>query len=178
MCVWLHFEWVSVFAKVKSSVGEVCKSWEVSTWVRIFTYIVIIICFVFFFHSQAASFPFKGSGCGWASAHPLWFSSGVSFWCCGISRLSPEVEDISADYRLYFSEPMGYIHLALILLCAYVIVCLGGLFERFHVKIWNMFAEQKSAYYVVHSHPTSWKEVKPWQRALNRENATARSGKH
>lgn len=56
----------------------------VSSYVRIFTYIVIIICFVFFFRSQ--------------------------------------VEDVSADYRLYFSEPMGYIHLATILLCAYVIV--------------------------------------------------------
>ncbi|CAK9048514.1 Uncharacterized protein SCF082_LOCUS27007 [Durusdinium trenchii] len=59
----------------------------VSSYVRIFTYIVIIICFVFFFRSQ--------------------------------------VEDVSADYRLYFSEPMGYIHLATILLCAYVIVCPG-----------------------------------------------------
>ena len=39
----------------------------------------------------------------------------------------PQVEDISADYRLYFSEPMGYIHLALIVLCAYVIVHLGSL---------------------------------------------------
>lgn len=36
-----------------------------------------------------------------------------------------QVEDVSADYRLYFSEPMGYIHLATILLCAYVIVCPG-----------------------------------------------------
>ena len=39
----------------------------------------------------------------------------------------PQVEDISADYRLYFSEPRGYIHLALIVLCAYVIVHLGRL---------------------------------------------------
>lgn len=56
----------------------------VSTYARIFIYIVIIVCFVFFFRSQ--------------------------------------VEDISADYKLYFSEPMGYIHLALVVLCAYVIV--------------------------------------------------------
>lgn len=56
----------------------------VSTYVRIFIYIVIIVCFVFFFRSQ--------------------------------------IEDISADYKQYFSEPMGYIHLGVVVLCAYVIV--------------------------------------------------------
>lgn len=36
----------------------------------------------------------------------------------------PQIEDISADYKQYFSEPMGYIHLGVVVLCAYVIVCL------------------------------------------------------
>lgn len=50
-----------------------------------------------------------------------------SAWSRLICQEQPQVEDISADYRLYFSEPMGYIHLALIVLCAYVIVHLGRL---------------------------------------------------
>lgn len=36
-----------------------------------------------------------------------------------------QLEDMSADYKAYFSEPMGYIHLALFFLCAYVIGRLG-----------------------------------------------------
>ena len=42
-----------------------------------------------------------------------------------VAVIISEVEDISADYKLYFSEPMGYIHLALVVLCAYVIVWHG-----------------------------------------------------
>lgn len=40
------------------------------------------------------------------------------------AQLRPQIEDISADYKQYFSEPMGYIHLGVVVLCAYVIVCL------------------------------------------------------
>lgn len=43
-----------------------------------------------------------------------------------------EVEDISADYKLYFSEPMGYIHLALVVLCAYVIVWHGSTWTKIY----------------------------------------------
>mmetsp|Transcript_56330 Transcript_56330/g.134438 ORF Transcript_56330/g.134438 Transcript_56330/m.134438 type:complete len:1649 (+) Transcript_56330:89-5035(+) len=55
----------------------------VSTYFRLTIYVVIVVCFVFFFRAQ--------------------------------------LEDMSADYKAYFSEPMGYIHLALFFLCAYVI---------------------------------------------------------
>ncbi|CAE7255774.1 pkd2 [Symbiodinium natans] len=57
---------------------------SVSTYFLFFLYLVIIVCFVFFFRAQ--------------------------------------IEDISADYRAYLSEPMGYIKLALFCLCFYCIM--------------------------------------------------------
>ena len=41
---------------------------------------------------------------------------------CFVFFLRAQIEDISADYRAYLSEPMGYIKLALFCLCFYCIV--------------------------------------------------------